>query len=305
MRTGEYIYPETNRVLFGDPFANAALREADRLGAHRVFVISSGTLSRTTDVIDQLRAVLGNRFAGLRDQMAAHTPRTDVVEAANAARHAGADLILTIGGGSVTDGGKMVVLCLANDVSDPAMLDNFRTKIATDGSQVQPDIAPPTVRMMTIPTTLSAGEFNFSAGCSDTERGVKHMYRHRMMAPISIILDPAITIHTPQWLWLSTGIRAVDHAVEDLCSCHAQPFADGASIQALKLLGRGLPASRANPQDLDARLLAVDDRVRRWGDERCQPWHRPCPGRDRPCTAWPHVMCHVTQRLTLQSFGQR
>jgi maleylacetate reductase len=254
MRTGEYIYPETNRVLFGDPFANAALREADRLGAHRVFVISSGTLSRTTDVIDQLRAVLGNRFAGLRDQMAAHTPRTDVVEAANAARHAGADLILTIGGGSVTDGGKMVVLCLANDVSDPAMLDNFRTKIATDGSQLQPNIAVPTVRMMTIPTTLSAGEFNFSAGCSDTERGVKHMYRHRMMAPISIILDPVITVHTPQWLWLSTGIRAVDHAVEDLCSRHAQPFADGASIQALKLLGRGLPASRANPQDLDARL---------------------------------------------------
>ncbi|MBT5109731.1 MAG: iron-containing alcohol dehydrogenase, partial [Rhodospirillaceae bacterium] len=113
MRSGGFIYPETNRVLFGDPFANAVLREADRLDARRIFVIASGTLSRTTDVIDQLRAVLGGRFAGLRDQMAAHTPRIDVVEAANAARDAGADLILTVGGGSVTDGGKMVVLCLA------------------------------------------------------------------------------------------------------------------------------------------------------------------------------------------------
>ncbi|MBT5667133.1 MAG: iron-containing alcohol dehydrogenase [Rhodospirillaceae bacterium] len=254
MRSGGFIYPETNRVLFGDPFANAVLREADRLDARRIFVIASGTLSRTTDVIDQLRAVLGGRFAGLRDQMAAHTPRIDVVEAANAARDAGADLILTVGGGSVTDGGKMVVLCLANDISDPDKLDDCRTEVAEDGTQQQPDLAAPSVRMVTVPTTLSAGEFNFSAGCTDTIRHVKHSYRHRMLAPVSIILDPAITVHTPQWLWLSTGVRAVDHGTEDLCSLHAQPYVDGTAIQALKLLGRGLPASQENPNDLDARL---------------------------------------------------
>ena len=186
--------------------------------------------------------------------MTAHTPRTDVVDAANAARQANADLILTIGGGSVTDGGKMVVLCLANNVTEPDMLEQYRTKTGDDGAQQQPDLIEPTIRMVTIPTTLSAGEFNFTAGCTDTSRQVKQMYRHRLLAPISIILDPAVTIHTPQWLWLSTGVRAVDHAVEDLCSIHARSYVDGAAIQALKLLGRGLLACQKDPADLGARL---------------------------------------------------
>jgi maleylacetate reductase len=47
----------------------------------------------------------------------AHTPRVDVVAAANEARAARADLVLTVGGGSVTDAAKMVGLCLGNDVS--------------------------------------------------------------------------------------------------------------------------------------------------------------------------------------------
>jgi maleylacetate reductase len=69
-----------------------------------------------------------------------------------------------------------------------------------------------------------------------------------------VILDPAITVHTPEWLFLSTGIRAVDHAVEDLCAINAQPFSDGTSLHALRLLSRALPAVKANPGDVAARL---------------------------------------------------
>ena len=62
-----------------------------------------------------------------------------------------------------------------------------------------------------------------------------------------MILDPAVTVHTPEWLFLSTGIRAVDHAVEDICSIHPAPFSDGMSLHALRLLSRGLPAVKAAP----------------------------------------------------------
>ena len=48
-------------------------------------------------------------------------------------------------------------------------------------------------------------------------RGVKESFGQTLMMPRVVILDPAITAHTPEWLFLSTGIRAVDHAVEDLC----------------------------------------------------------------------------------------
>jgi maleylacetate reductase len=82
----------------------------------------------------------------------------------------------------------------------------------------------------------------------------KQSYAHPLMMPRTVILDPAATIHTPHWLFLSTGIRAVDHAVEDICSINSQPFSDGTSLHALRLLARGLAAAKADPDNLEARL---------------------------------------------------
>ena len=229
-------------------------RELELTGERKVFILASGTLERTTDVVRRAEKVLGARCAGLFAKIGAHTPRIDVVAAANAARAAGADLVLTIGGGSITDAAKMVGLCLANDVTDAAELDRYRVKIGADGKSVRPTYNPPTVASVIIPTTLSAGEFSAIAGCTDTARGVKEVFAQPKAFPRTVILDPAVTVHTPEWLWLSTGIRAVDHAVEDLCSINSQPFSDGTSFHALRLLGRGLRAVKRNPGDLDARL---------------------------------------------------
>ena len=251
---GVFRYAAIDRVRYGAPFDAAVAAEADELGAKRVFVLSSGTLARTTDSVDRLRKALGNRFAGICDRMGAHTPREDVVAAANAARDADTDLIVTLGGGSVTDGGKMIVLCLANDVRDRGALDRYYTRIAENGSSEQPDMNAPRARMISVPTTLSGGEFNLTAGCTDTARRTKQMFRHPLFAPHAVILDPAVTVHTPEWLWLSTGVRAVDHAVEDLCSINLMSYVEGTAIQALKLLSRGLPRCKADPDDLDARL---------------------------------------------------
>jgi alcohol dehydrogenase class IV len=68
------------------------------------------------------------------------------------------------------------------------------------------------------------------------------------------MLDPAITVHTPEWLWLSTGIRAVDHCVEGICSAEANPYADAQALHGLSLLTRGLPRVKADPADIEARL---------------------------------------------------
>jgi maleylacetate reductase len=112
------------------------------------------------------------------------------------------------------------------------------------------------VRTVAVPTTLSAGEYTASAGCTDTVRHVKESFGHPMMMPKNVVLDPGATIRTPEWLFLSTGIRAVDHAVEDICSPECQPISEGASFHALKLLGRGLSRVKEDPLDLDARLDA-------------------------------------------------
>jgi maleylacetate reductase len=205
-------------------------------------------------VIRRVEEALGERFAGLCARIGAHTPRIDVVAAANAARAAQADLLLGVGGGSVTDAAKMVAICLGNGITEPARLDAFHIAVNADGSLRRPSYHPPSVASVIIPTTLSAGEFSALAGCTDTVRQVKQMYVHPQAAPRTVILDPAVTVHTPEWLWLSTGIRAVDHAVEDLCSISSKPFSDGTSFHALRLLGRGLRAVKSDPKDLPARL---------------------------------------------------
>jgi maleylacetate reductase len=249
-KAGSYRFPETEQVVFGTPCAQAVAAEAERLGAHRVFILASGTLNRESGVVKGIVAALGNKSAGVWDRIGAHTPRTDVVAAANVAREARADLIVTAGGGSITDAGKMVQLCLANEVTRPEQLDDFRV---VTGKGAARETRPPTVRLIAVPTTLSAGEFGFTAGCTDTERKVKESYRHPMLVPRVVVLDPAATLPTPLWLFLSTGIRAVDHAVEDLCSPDCTAYSEAASIHALKLLARGLRATKADATSLDAR----------------------------------------------------
>lgn len=254
MIRGIHRYPPMERVIYGVPLAEALAEEVARLDARAVYVMASGTLNRETDVIETVRQVLGNRLAGVCAKIGSHTPRTDVVTAANDARAVKADLILTVGGGSVTDAAKMVGLCLGNDVTTPDDLDRFRATITADGKTERPTVRPPPIRSVDVPTTLSAGEFTAMAGCTDTVRNRKESYAHPLMMPQAVILDPGVTVHTPAWLFLSTGIRAVDHAVEDICSTHPTPFSDGMSLQALRLLNAGLPAVKADPTDLQARL---------------------------------------------------
>ncbi len=254
MRTGTYRFQAMDNIVFGVPFAEALKEEVERTGAHAAFLLASGTLARETDMVEQVRRALGNRLAGVCARIGAHTPRIDVVAAANAARAAGADLIVTLGGGSVTDAAKMVALCLGNGIADPAELDRCRNRVAADGTVTRAEVEPPSVRTVAIPTTLSAGEYSASAGCTDTVRQVKESFAHPLMTPKTVVLDPRASLHTPEWLFLSTGIRAVDHAVEDICSPLCQPISEGASVQALKLLGRGLGRVKHDPLDLEARL---------------------------------------------------
>src|SRR5690242_20426528 len=107
MRDGVYVYPRRDRVVFGRPMIETLLGEIERRGARRAFVIASNSLAQASGAIETLAAKAGGRVAGSWTKIAAHTPRSDVVAAAKAAAAAEADLIITIGGGSVTDAGKM------------------------------------------------------------------------------------------------------------------------------------------------------------------------------------------------------
>lgn len=252
--SGRVAFGKMESVTFGRPFAEAVAAEVERRGAERVFLMVSGTLNRETDEIAKLRRALGNKVAGEFDRMSPHTPRSDVIAAADAAREARADLIITFGGGSITDGAKAVALCLANDIREPDRIDLLRPLAGPDGALGPPPINPPTVPQITIPTTLSGGEFSAISGVTDERTRTKELLRHPDIMPRAVILDPAPTVHTPEWLFLSTGVRAVDHCVEGVCSLEAHPYGDAQALQGLSLLTSGLARVKADPDDIDARL---------------------------------------------------
>jgi len=247
--TGRVVFGGMDEVVFGQPAAEAVAAQLDRLHLSRAFLMVSGTLNRNTDEIDKIRKSLGRRYVGSFDAMPPHTPREAVVAAAEQARAAGADIIVTVGGGSITDGAKAVQLCLANDVRSVEDVDKIK---AVKG--VAPAMNAPKVRQISVPTTIAGGEFSAMAGVTNARTRVKEMLRHELVIPRAAILDPAITVHTPEWLWLSTGIRAVDHCVEGLCSREAHPYADAQALKGLSMLAHGLPRVKAIPADLDARL---------------------------------------------------
>ena len=249
MHKGRVVFGAMDEVVFGRPASEAIVEQMDRLEAKRAFLMVSGTLNRETDVIENIRRALGPRYAATFDAMSPHTPRAAVIAATEQARAANADLIVTVGGGSITDGAKAVQLCLANDIRNPDDIDRIRAR-----NGVPPPMTAPTVRQISAPTTIAGGDFSPSAGVTNEKTKVKEMVRHRLTMPRAVILDPALGAHTPEWLWLSTGIRAVDHCVEGICSGQSHPYADAQTLKGLSLLAQALPRVKADGGDLDARI---------------------------------------------------
>ncbi len=243
--TGRVVFGAMEEVVYGQPAADALAAQLDRIGAQRALLMVSGTLNRTTDEIAKIKDALGSRCAGVFDAMPAHTPRAAVIAATEQARAINADIIVTVGGGSITDGAKAVQICLANDISSTAEIDRVRN--------INAPVAPK-VRQISVPTPISGGEFSAIAGVTNEATRVKEKLAHPLTMPRAAILDPAITLHTPEWLFLSTGIRAVDHCVEAICSREAHPYGDAQALRGLSMLAAGLPRVKADPTDLDARL---------------------------------------------------
>jgi alcohol dehydrogenase class IV len=252
--SGEMTLARIEHVLFGQPAAGAIQELVERRDSRRVFLVASETLRRSSDEIVRIEARLAQRWAGTWSGVRSHVPGADVIAVADAVRAADADLIVAIGGGSVVDAAKIAPLVIEHDVASVDGLEMLRTKVDAAGTIERPVLRDPRIRLICVPTTLSGGEFSQSAGARDERTKIKHGYYQPGMAPWAIVLDPAITRHTPQWLWLSTGVRSLDHAIETLASLRSNPVADGVADTAIRLLASGLEGSKVDPADLDARL---------------------------------------------------
>ena len=250
MLTGTVQWTAQERVVHGMPAAAAVRAEIERIGAKRVLLLTTRSLADGA-LIRDVTSALGDRCAGRFSAISAHSPREAVIAGAALARELDADHLLAVGGGSVIDATKTMLLALWRGVRD---VDTLSTLAVKRGAAPVAPLDSDRMRMTAVPTTLSAAEFTGSAGITDVQLKVKLSFTHPRMAPIAVILDPAATLETPMELMLSTGMRAMDHAVERWCSVRPHPLGDGLALQAMAMLAENLPAIKARPDELEPRL---------------------------------------------------
>ncbi|MGP4090258.1 iron-containing alcohol dehydrogenase [Streptomyces sp. KR55] len=239
-------------VLFGPGASGSLAAECEKRAVNRLLVLASASLARAIDIRERFNAATGGRVAAVFTGGRPHVPHDVVLAAARMAREVGADGVLSVGGGSVIDLGKAVVLCLAEGIDSSAALFRWKVVVSPPGKKENPVSTAAKVPHFAVATTLSAGEFTHIIGITDTTRGAKDLYLSPDFVPRVVAHDPELATHTPRSLWASTGIKAVDHAVETLCSPRAQPVTDALAADALRRLTRYLPVSVRDAGDLRA-----------------------------------------------------
>lgn len=127
-------------------------------------------------------------------------------------------------------------------------------KLPYNQPTADPNFAPPKFRFIAIPTSLSGGEYTDYSGATKDSDNMKIQFSPPLLGPKLIILDPELALHSPTRFWLSSGMRAVDHCTETLCSLKSNPGADAAAVQGLQRLIPGLLHTNANDADIGARL---------------------------------------------------
>ncbi|KAI0743395.1 alcohol dehydrogenase IV [Daedaleopsis nitida] len=231
--SGAYSYTDTLKgVYYGPGSVKTALPKLlDVLGAKKAFVVTGRSLFHKTDVVKTVENILKERsaYAATFYEIGEHAPIADIKAGVQQFKDSGADVIVAVGGGSPVDASKAMLYFLQHDAGGPFL------------------------RQIAVPTTLSAAEYTIGAGYTN-EQGFKAVVSSQELASAGIILDAELTLATPERLWLSTGLRALDHAVAETLYRPSIPIpVKHLCYAALADLFKYLPLSKADPHDLEAR----------------------------------------------------
>ena len=202
-------------------------------------LVYSKALDANTDVVKKLKQKLGHFIVGKRAGVGAHSPYSDVLEITKLLNEQEADCLLSIGSSSYSDASKLARLMQTN--LDPQNLTPEAMESLVDEEKGTVDnLIDPKVRLILVPTSLSASEWNNKSSATSPTTQKKQHFASANAAPDLILLDPEVASTSPRKLWLSSGMRAVDHCVETMVNdkCTTEIFYH--MEDALAILLRGL-----------------------------------------------------------------
>jgi alcohol dehydrogenase class IV len=247
-----YQHVAPTRVIAGRDLLGSTGFEFAKEGAGRVFVVTDEGV-RGTGLVERVEAGLrdgGLEVAGVFDSVPQDSS-TDVVDrCAAAAKGAGADSFLAVGGGSVMDTTKVADAVFTHGGSAREQEGFYLMPRGNDGAGRPLDIAP----LACVPTTAGTGsEASMGAVIRDPEAQVKLEIADFPLFPRLAILDPESTRTLPARVAAATGMDALTHAIEGYVSALWNPHQDARSLQALRLIRDNLERAVGTPEDEDAR----------------------------------------------------
>jgi len=192
------------RVVFGAGSLAAVPDEVERLGARRALIVAGGPEAAYADAV---AAALGQAVAGRFADVAMHVPVEVARAAADSARAADADLVISVGGGSSTGAAKAIAL----ETGLP---------------------------ILAVPTTYAGSEMTPIWGM--TADGVKTVGRDRRVQPVTVVYDPELTVSLPATLSAESGMNAMAHLIEGLYAPGASPITTLVAEEGVRGIGERL-----------------------------------------------------------------
>ena len=237
--------PRVERIVSGRGSIGKLAEEIERVGGTRALVVISPSVAKTY-LLDRIKSGLGAKCAAVFDEVKPHSPTESIAQAVERARDARIDVLVSAGGGSAIDTAKGVAALLAEGGSLP----RFGVRFAPPNKKEVPPMPTPKLPHIAIPTTLSGGEYSYSAGIS--EGGKKYIVADPKLAPRTVLLDPEAAATAPGRLLAASGMNALAHCVEAVYSTETQPLTEAYCLTGIGLIARYLPRAVENSRDLEA-----------------------------------------------------
>ncbi|MFC1877589.1 iron-containing alcohol dehydrogenase [Thermodesulfobacteriota bacterium] len=227
------------KVVFGKGSLSELPMEITALGKSAILVTDAGIAA--TGLVDAAKKGMGNLLVGIFSDVPQDSGMEVVDKGAALALSKGADVVVSLGGGSVIDTAKGMCILMKEGGS----MRDFQ------GMQM---LTRPQTPHIVIPTTAGTGsEVTAGAVILDKQQGQKIINFENFNIPRVAILDPRVTENLPPDLTASTGMDAMTHAVESYTAQQRNPISDATALHAIRLISRYLPQAVKNGSDMVAR----------------------------------------------------
>ncbi len=228
-----FIFCSVARIVFGRGAISTLRAEVERLGCKKALVVTDRVIEKA--VVSNLRLDY-DVFSSVESE-----PELEIVDAVVDVIERGKyDAVIGIGGGSVLDAAKLSSAVAFSGTKAVDLVDRA--------------VPERRIRLILCPTTAGTGsEVTKLAVFRVAGRDVKYVFDSDSLYADTAIVDPELTLSTPQSVTVDSGLDALCHAIEAYTSLLASPISDLLAEKAIRLASRSLPKVYANGNNIEAR----------------------------------------------------